>query len=212
MKPVIIPIAGMARHGKDTLANCVKETLQEEDYDVQIISYGDGVKEKAYEEGWDGKKDKEGRSLLQSIGQGAREENKSHWIEWVEERLKENVEFVLIPDARYENEIEYWKNNGYNVVSIKVLRFNETGDLYDIGLTEEQKKHPSERSLKDYKFDFEIINDKSLEEFKNLATALTLWYLEPIGAVNNENTKVKLYNEKIFGDSEVGVECIDVIC
>ena len=54
------------------------------------------------------------------------------------------------------------KNKFDNVILIKVDRPN-----FDNGLTEEQKKHPTETSLDNYKkFDYIIENDSTIEKLK----------------------------------------------
>ena len=65
----VILITGRARSGKDTTANITKKILEERKKSVLIAHYADLLKficEKYV--GWDGKKDEQGRALLQWLG------------------------------------------------------------------------------------------------------------------------------------------------
>ena len=67
MKTLII--SGKAGHGKDTVANFMKEVLEKEGNRVIVCHYGDAVKWVIRDYfNWDGQKDERGRSLLQKIG------------------------------------------------------------------------------------------------------------------------------------------------
>lgn len=67
---------------------------------------------------------------------------------------------ITISDARFKVEIDTLKENFDDVVAIKVVRPN-----FDNGLTSDEKNHSTEVDLDDYnKFDYEIINDGSIED------------------------------------------------
>ena len=170
-KPLIIPIMGKARNGKDSFAKFLKEEIEERTGEnVLIIRYADYLKfvlEKYFN--WDGNKDEKGRNLLQHIGTDTcRKNNENVWVNVVVELVKSfgnEFPYVLIPDARFENEIGCWYDNEFEVVTIRVKRLNEDGSEYDNGLTEEQKNHPSETSLDDF-VPYYNVEAKSLEELK----------------------------------------------
>lgn len=176
-KPLIIPIIGKARNGKDTFAQYLKEGIEERTgKKVLVVRYADYLKfvlEKYYN--WNGKKDEEGRTLLQHIGTDiCRTNNPDIWVNVVIELVKglgEDIVYVLIPDTRFENEIDRWYDNEFEVLSIRVKRLNEDGTDFDNGLTVEQKQHPSETSLDDYN-PYYIVEAKSLEELKESAEAI----------------------------------------
>ena len=103
-----------------------------------------------------------------------RNNNPDIWANVVVELVKglgDSISYVIIPDTRFENEIDCWYKNEFEVVSIRVKRLNEDGSEYDNGLTEEQKSHPSETSLDDYN-PYYIIEAKSLEELRESAEAI----------------------------------------
>ena len=71
-------------------------------------------------------------------------------------------DFVIIPDARFENEIIAVKNC-FPTIAVRVY-----SDNYNNGLTDEQKKHPSETALDNFKFDYEILNNsRTMEDLKS---------------------------------------------
>ena len=175
-KPLVIPIIGKARNGKDTFAQYLKEKLEEKGKKVLVIRYADYLKfvlEKYY--GWNGKKDEEGRTLLQHIGTDVcRKNNPNTWANVVVELVKglgDSIEYVLIPDTRFENEIDCWYKEEFEVVSVRVVRLNEDGSEFDNGLTKEQKEHPSETSLDDYN-PYYIVEARNLEELQESAEAI----------------------------------------
>lgn len=175
-KPLVIPIIGKARNGKDTFAQYLKEKLEEKGKKVLVVRYADYLKfvlEKYY--GWNGKKDEEGRTLLQHIGTDVcRKNNPDMWVNVVVELVKglgDSIEYVLIPDARFENEIDCWYKEEFEVVSVRVVRLNEDGSEFDNGLTKEQKEHPSETSLDDYN-PYYIVEARNLEELQESAEAI----------------------------------------
>lgn len=160
-KPLIIPIMGKAKHGKDSLAEYLKQQFENKGKEVLVVRYADYLKYilKKYFD-WNGKKDENGRQLLQSIGTNlCRNNNPDVWVNVVIEFIKSlgnKYYAILIPDARFENEINRWYEEGFKVITIRVKRLNEDGSLYDNGLTEEQKKHSSETALDDYIANYEV--------------------------------------------------------
>ena len=69
---------------------------------------------------------------------------------------------IIITDARAKIEVDKPKQELSKIIAIHVVRLN-----FDNGLTEEQKKHFTEVDLDDYsKYDYEIINDSTLEDLR----------------------------------------------
>ena len=164
----IIAISGKAQHGKDTLAGEMKKILQSKYYRVLIIHYGDLLKyicEKFFD--WDGKKDDVGRSLLQQVGtEKIRSQEPDFWVAFVTKILRffpDQWDYVLIPDARFPNEITYLRDNGFDVTHIRIHR------PIDNKLTEAQKKHPSETALDDFPVDIHIKNDGTIADLAKKA-------------------------------------------
>lgn len=158
----IITISGHARNGKDTLASILDRKLKAAGYKVLITHYADLVKyvcEKYF--GWDGLKDERGRNLLQYVGTDVvRYQSPDFWVDFIKSILtlfRNHWDFVIIPDTRFPNEINVLKNDGFDVIHLRIERPD-----FDNGLTEEQKKHPSETSLDNIKPDCVIINDADI--------------------------------------------------
>ena len=161
----IITISGKAEAGKDLCANILKEHLEQLGHDVLISHYGDLVKfvcEKYF--GWNSKKDEQGRKLLQYVGTDViRFENPDYWVNFVKDILSffpDEFEYVLISDCRFPNEVEIFKEDGFNVISLHVEKIGHENIL-----TPEQRLHASETALDNYKFDYYI---KSKSGTKNL--------------------------------------------
>jgi len=149
----IFTISAKARHGKDLTAQIMKEKLETVGKKVFIVHYGDYVKYVCKEYfGWDGQKDEKGRTILQRIGTDVvRAKHPDFWVETVERLInvfQDDFDYFIIPDCRFQNEVEYLRDKGYNVTAFKVIRLN-----FESELTEEQKRHPSETALDDYIFD-----------------------------------------------------------
>lgn len=128
MKHVLIPIAGFARAGKDSLADAIFDYLEEDEpeYSVVIMKFADalkaslqvaldeaGVKVDVFTE--DTAKKAELRPLLVAYGEYCRSRNQDVWVDKVIEDVKTWADVtvagseskgsvILIPDLRYENE------------------------------------------------------------------------------------------------------------
>jgi hypothetical protein len=158
-------ISAKAQHGKDTAANLIKDYLEAQGKRVLVIHFADLLKFICKQFfGWDGNKDIIGRTLLQHVGTdivGAKKPE--YWAEFVAGFLKlfeEDWDYVLIPDCRYPIELTVMRAN-FNTALLRVERPG-----FDNGLTEAQKKHPSEVSMDNYQYDAILYNEGSMEEFK----------------------------------------------
>lgn len=163
----IICISGKAGHGKDYTANLLKKELEEKNKTVMIVHNADLLKYicKSFFN-WDGEKDEEGRQLLQYIGTEIfREYDQDFWVSFIHKVLEcspVSWDYVLIPDCRFANEIDYYRNNSNKpVVHIRVVRKN-----YKSTLTESQQHHSSELMLDDVKPDILMINNGTNEYIK----------------------------------------------
>lgn len=154
----IIAISGHAQNGKDTLAGMLMEEYEKHQKRVVIVHYADLVKYICRMFfGWDGKKDEFGRYLLQFVGTDiVRSRDQDYWVNFVIDMLKffgSAWDCVIIPDTRFPNEISRLKEEGFDVLHLRVVRPN-----FESPLTPEQQKHPSETSLDDYPYDKKILN------------------------------------------------------
>lgn len=158
----IICISGKARHGKDTLAKILKNHLASNGKSVLIAHFGDLVKYicKTFFN-WNGEKDERGRALLQYVGTDViRSQKPDFWTDFIKSVLKlfpAEWDYVLIPDCRFPNEIECFKNDNMDACLIRIDRSN-----FDSGLTEQQLNHLSETAMDHYVADYYVSNDSTI--------------------------------------------------
>lgn len=178
----VICISGKARAGKDTSAEIIKKTLVGSGHRVLVTHYADLLKYicKTFLN-WDGVKDAKGRSLLQYAGtEVIRAKDPNYWVNFILSILRNfdsNWDFVLIPDTRFPNEINVLKENGFDVVHLRIERPDSESEL-----SEEQKSHSSETALDDVVPDFVIENSGTITYLaRNL-----LWFVGQIDPVSRE--------------------------
>lgn len=184
----VICISGHAQHGKDTAARFMRDALFGE-CKVLTVHYADLLKYICSQFfGWDGRKDCEGRTLLQYVGTDiVRKKRPDFWADFVSDILtmfNGFWDYVLIPDCRFPNEIERMKECGFDVTHVHIVREN-----FNSPLSEEQKKHPSETALDGYPADYILHNDGALSDFREkvngFITELTYGHQINIGEVIN---------------------------
>ena len=159
-------IGGKARQGKDTVCGMIRKHYTDlgiKNINLQFSSY---LKEYAKRiAAWDGDDTDKPRELLQELGSEVirKKIDPLFFVKRMVGDIKvysHYFDVITISDARFKVEIDTIKENFKDVVAIKVVRPN-----FDNGLTEEEKKHSTEVDLDDYnKFDYEIINDGSIED------------------------------------------------
>jgi len=162
----VICISGKAQNGKDTTAGFLKEALEADGYSVLIAHYGDLVKYicKTFFN-WNGEKDERGRTLLQHVGTDIiRSRKPDYWVGFVADMLtffSAEWDWVLIPDSRFPNEVDYLRQAGFNVTHVRVRRENFVSPL-----TPEQQAHPSETALDAVAPDYYIYNAGTLDDLR----------------------------------------------
>jgi molybdopterin-guanine dinucleotide biosynthesis protein len=162
----VFTITGKARHGKDTIAEMMKDILEERGYRVLLTHYADLLKYicKTFFN-WNGEKDEAGRTILQKVGtETVRTQKPDFWVDFIIDILNlfpYEWDVVIIPDTRFPNEIERLNEEGFDTEFVRVFRPN-----FDNGLTEEQKNHKSEIALDNYEADVEITNEGTLDELR----------------------------------------------
>ena len=168
----VICISGKAQHGKDTSASFLKMMLEADGYKVLIAHYGDLVKYicKTFFD-WNGEKDVYGRSLMQHIGTDViRRQEPDYWVSFITDVLKffdGEWDYVLIPDSRFPNEIDYLKEHGFDVLHMRVIRQNFVSPL-----TPEQQLHQSETALDHVMPDHYINNHGTLHDLSVVISGL----------------------------------------
>lgn len=171
--PKIVLFSGKARAGKDLGAQFLAKQLRNLGKKTVILHYADVLKFVAAQwYGYDGDKSKpEMRSLLQHVGTDIfRANNPGCWVRIVQEivlGMGDSVDFVLIPDCRFEDEASWPKHVGIESI---IIRIDRPG--FDNGLSKEQKAHPSETELDSYPMDLYVVNNHGTYEYENTMTSI----------------------------------------
>lgn len=158
-KPTVILLSAKSGHGKDYIANIMKDNLEQKGNTVLITHYADLLKYilKTFFN-WDGQKDEKGRHLLQYVGTDViRKQEPNYWVNFVKDIITmfpNEWDYILIPDVRFPNEITEMYCDDFNTISVRITRENYTSKL-----TKEQQQHKSETALDNYTFDYYITND-----------------------------------------------------
>lgn len=187
----IFTISGKAGSGKDTLARMLRKELENRGSRVLITHYADLLKYYCIEMfHWDGAKDEEGRSLLQHIGTDiVRHRNENYWVDHIIGMLSvfhDMWDYVIIPDARFPNEVDRLIDEGYMVTSIVVSR--EYGQP---SMTDNQMNHESENAMNDYVFHCRFDNSGSIDD---LLDAVRIALANPSGIfINSDNIFGRIY-------------------
>lgn len=145
----VIILCGKAGVGKDTFGLELKRQLEQDGIRCIKISFADRVKDICSRYFmWNGKKDEEGRKLLQYIGTDIfRSYDENYWVKEVVSVLNvcdknDFFDYAIITDARFPNELTQLAKAGFDVITFRVLRNNFVSKM-----SEETKKHTSETSL-----------------------------------------------------------------
>lgn len=161
----IITVSGKAESGKSTVADFLVERLRSKGFKAGVLNHADSLKliaERFF--GWNGVKDEEGRRLLQELGTDVvRAKYPDAWVNIILEQIKaiENVvDFVVVADARFLNELNAYKSNEYETFNVLVSRENHRASL-----TAKQQEHLSEKEWQEFPFEdwCVVSNDGSLE-------------------------------------------------
>lgn len=178
MKKIFL-ISGKAENGKTTTAEMINDILEEKKEKVVITRYAYYLKDLASRYcGWDGKKDDKGRNLLQVLGTNVIRQklNKPNFhVNRICEDIEicqDYVDYIVIDDARFPNEI-YYPMAIFGDDKVVSIRVNRIGD-FESHLNAEQKSHISEVALDNFEhFDY-VINARNLEELENSVRSILL--------------------------------------
>lgn len=178
--PKIILISGKAESGKDFTANILKNHLEtNHNLKCLILHYSDYIKHIAKTiYNWNGKKDKCGRTLLQSIGKKYRNFDKNFFVDIIINLIKihqNDYDCILIPDVRQTNEItEIKKNFSLNKNDVLTIRVNTKNQN---SLTESQKKDISETQLDNYQDFHIVIENNKTKKYKEKLIEIFEYFL-----------------------------------
>ena len=169
----VVTISGRSGHGKDTTAKFIAKALMLEGHRVLITHFADLLKYICKEFfRWDGQKDEAGRELLQTIGTNMiREIDPDYWLDFMTFAIglsEDEWDYVIIPDARFPNEVSRIEEAGFDVINIRVERPG-----FINGLTDTQNNHPSETSIDKIKPDYIITNDCPMYRYQKQITKWT---------------------------------------
>ena len=157
----ILCISGKAQHGKDTAAAIFQGQLVDAGKRVQIVHNADLLKYMCKQFfDWNGEKDDYGRHLLQYVGTDIiRRQDPDYWIKFIKsvaDFFHDEWDYMIIPDCRFPNEINYLRDGNYDVIHIRVVRPNFVSPL-----SPEQQQHASETALDGIEPDMYLINDST---------------------------------------------------
>lgn len=137
----------------------LSDELKMENKSVLIAHFADLLKYicKTFFE-WNGEKDEYGRAILQIVGTDViRAQEPDFWVDFIIKIISlfdGFWDYVLIPDCRFPNEYEKFKELGYDTTLIRIER-----PSFESSLTDEQKFHKSETALDGYRYDYIIKAD-----------------------------------------------------
>lgn len=154
---IVVLFSGKAEAGKTVSSKIFKDLAQKEGKRAAVVPYGAYVKHTAkllFD--WNGSKDEEGRQLLQWWGTDVvRAQDPDFWVKAVLDLAtlaKDQLDYLIVDDARFPNEIDIWEQNGFDHYAIRVERPG-----HENALTSEQRKHLSETALDEFQgFDYGI--------------------------------------------------------
>lgn len=158
----IILISGAAGSGKDTVGEILRDAYEGDGKKVLVTHFADLVKHVAANfYGWNGVKDIHGRSVLQKVGTDiVRRWKEDYWVDFLIDMLElfgGRYDYVIIPDARFPNEVSKIKEKWPDTIHLRVER-----KKFQTHLTEEQLRHASETALESVMPDVWIHNDGDL--------------------------------------------------
>lgn len=166
--PFIFIICGKARHGKDTVAQMIRNFYENIGLNTINLQYSTPIKEYAKKiSSWDGSEETKPRELLQILGTELIRQ-KIDFLFFVKRMISDIkvysyfYDIITISDARAKVELDIPRQELKNVIVINVYR-----PSLETTLTSNEQKHYTETDLDDYNnFDYKIINDGTLEELE----------------------------------------------
>lgn len=161
---IVILLSGKAEAGKDTFYEMTAERYAKRI--IKRIAFADALKQIAFEMGWDGHKDVTGRRLLQDLGEIGRKYRADLWVDKTIETLQaysRDADIVCFTDCRYPNELAGIKNSKVidGSSTVVTVRIERPGHVIAAN-----QNHISETALDEYAFDYTIINNGTLEDYR----------------------------------------------
>lgn len=171
VRKVNIAITGKMRSGKDTIAEYLVEK-----YGYKKFSFGGNMKKIADQ--LFGGIHKPSRSVYQKFAQLCREIDPDVWIKQVDKSIiyyksmykafgaEDEISPIVISDLRQPNEYDYCKRNWYFIVRVTTPEDARIQRIYNLepNITEEEINHCTEGYVDNFKVDYEILNDGTIED------------------------------------------------
>lgn len=168
---LIIGVSGKAKAGKDTFVEILRDKIvlfdNKRQVNIQVIPFAKRLKELAVQKFPEFKKnidakDDIGRKLLQFLGTDFYREtvDENFWIKEMKKQINMYTDILLIPDCRFENEIDMLNNMEephLGDVGLHVHINNDNVPLLD---------HKSEGRLTEYKVDILLDNSFTIDKFE----------------------------------------------
>jgi len=177
----IILVSAKARHGKDTFAEILKNKLEQRGNKIVVDRFAKYIKNFLIDYyKWDGiSKTEEIRERLQLLGTDIIKEKLNykcfHSLRLSQDFsiIQDDFDYFLVPDTRFEDEILIMKSMFPNdVITVRIERDGFISDL-----TEDQLKHKSETALDDFKFNYIVKNNGTLEDLSSKVDKFIKIYL-----------------------------------
>lgn len=169
----IILIGGKANSGKDSTAEYIDEYYRNKGLDVVNIQIAFYIKMYAKEIAkWDGDNETKPRQLLQDLGTELIRKQIDEYF--FIKRIIQDIDIysryfdvITISDGRMPEEFEEITKAYPETVTVHITRPG-----YVSHLTKTQKAHATEALVDDIKYDYDIVNDGTLDDLKDKAVKL----------------------------------------
>lgn len=144
MNNIKLAIVGLARTGKNTVADMIRLHSQEH---IMQLAFGDALKTEMFRMFPNLPKDPKPRDEMIKFGQAMRDIQPNIWIEKLDECYKTYVEYgiqhFIITDVRQYNEYLWCKENGFTMVLVHApvdVRKERSGNevFHDVSETESE--------------------------------------------------------------------------
>lgn len=117
----VILISGTSGTGKDTFAELLRYRLMYDGHKVQILHNADPAKLEILEKyGIYNHKTPEGKKRIMQVTDENYAKDRFYFEKLLSEKIKKDTEYVIIPDWRYVNTYEYFKD--YDILTIMLTR------------------------------------------------------------------------------------------
>lgn len=169
----IIMISGKMHSGKGTFCTLLEEELNNRtDYNIIRCSLSDYIRKLVvddfyYNGSQDSKECRDFMAIVYELGTKLYPYHKSRrvWERDILPNLKNGKNIVIIESFRERNDIDYFIKENTKWKKIKTIRINRTHKNYDMK-DNHLSNHKSENDLDNYKFDYYIENNGTIDDLK----------------------------------------------